>query len=279
MKTKISLKRKIIQFMAFAFCNPYVSKMGSGNIYKGPWKRFCCPGINCYSCPAARFACPIGAMQAVNGSIDFKWSFYVVGTLCAFGILFGRAICGFLCPFGLIQELIYKIPFPKFKRKLPDRIKYIKYGMLFIVVLILPVVIVNTMGMGNPYFCEYICPVGTIEGGIPLLLVSPSLRKLAGGVMGFKVFIALLTIIGCLMTARFFCKILCPLGAFYGLFNKISFIQLEIDRDSCVNCGKCSSLCPMDVDPCASPNSMECIRCGKCISVCHKGAIHFKNEV
>ncbi len=276
MNIKSSFKRKIIQFIAFVLSNPYINKMGSGNIYKGSWKRFCNPGLNCYSCPAARFACPIGAMQAVNGSMDFSWSFYIVGSLCAFGILFGRAVCGFLCPFGLLQELIYKIPFPKCKRKLPGWLKYIKYGMLLIVVLMLPVLITNATGMGNPYFCKYICPAGTIEGGIPLLLTNQNLRKMAGGVMAFKIIIAFLTIAGCLMISRFFCKILCPLGAFYGFFNKISFIRLETDRNSCESCGKCSKVCPMDVDPSVNPNSPECIRCGKCIASCHKQAIHVR---
>ena len=273
MKDGFSVKRKIIQFIAFALSNPHVGNFGAGKLYKGPWKQFCNPGINCYSCPAASLSCPIGSLQAVNGSIDFKWSFYVVGTLCALGILLGRAVCGFLCPFGLLQELIYKIPFPK--RKLPDWMKYIKYIMLFIVVLTLPVVITNAMGMGDPFFCKYICPAGTLEGGLPLLIARPEMRSMAGTRFALKIAILVITIIGCLVTARFFCKVLCPLGAFYGFFNKVSLVRLETDSSACVSCGKCSSVCPMDVDPVRNPNSMECIRCGRCVSACNVKAINY----
>lgn len=273
MGVNFSVKRKIIQFMAFALSNPYAGNLAGGRIYKGPWKNFCNPGINCYSCPAAGLSCPIGSLQAVNGSMDFSFSFYVIGTLCAFGILLGRAVCGFLCPFGLLQELIYKIPFPK--RRLPGWAKYIKYVMLFGAVLLLPLVITNAAGMGDPYFCKFICPAGTLEGGVPLLLARPEMRSLMGPNFAFKAAVTVAVIAGCLVTARCFCKVLCPLGAFYGFFNKISLVRLETDESACVACGKCASVCPMDVDPSKTPNSMECIRCGKCVSSCHAQAIKY----
>ena len=115
MKINQEMKRKIVQVAAFGYSNTYIGNFVSGQIYKGSWKQFCNPGMNCYSCPAARLACPIGAMQAVSGSMNFKLRFYVIGFVLALGVVFGRAICGFFCPFGLIQELIYKIPFPKKK--------------------------------------------------------------------------------------------------------------------------------------------------------------------
>lgn len=276
MKTGFSVKRKIIQFIAFVLSNPFVGNFRTGRLYKGPWKYFCNPGINCYSCPAAGLSCPIGSLQAVNGSIDFRWSFYVVGTICAFGILLGRAVCGFLCPFGLIQELIYKIPFPK--RKLPRWARYIKYAVLFIVVLTLPVIITNAAGMGDPFFCKYICPAGTIEGGLALLLVRPELRPMVGSRFALKIAIAVLTVLGCLTVARFFCKVLCPLGAFYGFFNKVSLVRLSTDESACTSCGACAKICPMDVDPSKDPNSMECIRCGKCVSACGAKAIRFGKQ-
>ena len=102
---------------------------------------------------------------------------------------------------------------------------------------------------------------------------------MAGALLAFKIVIAALIVIGCLIVSRFFCKVLCPLGAFYGFFNRISFVQLEMDHTACISCGKCSKVCPMDVNPSKNPNSMECIRCGKCIDQCEKGAIHFKNMI
>ena len=146
MKIRQEVRRKIIQIAAFGYSNTYLGNFINGRIYKGEWKQFCNPGMNCYSCPAARLSCPIGAMQAVSGSIQFRFSFYVMGFVLALGVIFGRAVCGFVCPFGLIQELLYKMPFPK--KKLWKGFTYVKYLMLLVFVLVLPVVNTNIVGMG-----------------------------------------------------------------------------------------------------------------------------------
>ena len=274
MKISREIKRKIIQIAAFGYSNTYLGNLAKGQLYKGKWKQFCNPGINCYSCPAARLSCPIGAMQAVSGSISFKISFYVVGFVLALGVLFGRAICGFICPFGLIQELLYKIPFPK--KRLWKGFTYVKYVILLVFVFLLPVVSVNTVGMGAPAFCEYICPAGTLEGGIPLLATHPELRQIIGALFSFKACVLLLTLIGCLMICRFFCKVMCPLGAIYGILNKISLYHMEINTENCVSCGKCHAVCPMDVNPAENPDSAECIRCGRCVEGCSRQALIFR---
>lgn len=272
MKITNSLKRKLIQIAAFGFSNSHISNFGKGKLYTGSWKNFCNPGLNCYSCPAASFACPIGAMQAVSGSAKYNFSFYVTGFLLALGILFGRLICGWICPFGLIQEIIHKIPSPKLK--LWKGFNLIKYIILIVFVILMPVIAVNYMGMGQPAFCQYICPAGTLEGGIPLLTTHPELRQTIGALFGLKAAIFVLTLIGCVFIYRFFCKMICPLGAIYGLLNKISMYHIEIDDDKCTECGRCAKVCKMDVDPAKNPNSAECIRCGKCAESCPSRAIH-----
>lgn len=269
-----AIKRKLIQIAAFGFTNPYLGNFRDGKIYTGSWKKFCNPGLNCYSCPAASYACPIGALQAVGGSMNYNFSFYVVGFLLAIGVIFGRLICGYVCPFGLLQELLYKIPFPK--SKLPKWTTYIKYVVLVIFVLILPVAVTNYMGIGKPAFCEFICPAGTLEGGIPLLSTHSELRQTIGHIFSIKITILILILLGTLSVYRFFCKTLCPLGAIYGLLNKISLYHLEIDKTLCVNCGKCSKVCQMDVDPVKTPDSMECIRCGACAAACPVNALHLE---
>ena len=268
------MKRKIVQVAAFGYSNTYIGNFVSGQIYKGSWKQFCNPGMNCYSCPAARLACPIGAMQAVSGSMNFKLSFYVIGFVLALGVVFGRAICGFFCPFGLIQELIYKIPFPK--KKLWKWLTYVKYVLLAVFVIIMPVTMVNELGMSSPAFCEYICPAGTLEGGIPLLSTHPELRATLGALFSVKACILIITLIGCLSVCRFFCKVMCPLGAIYGLLNKVSIYHMECNKKTCASCGKCHNICPMDVDPVKNPNSAECIRCGKCVASCPKESLALK---
>lgn len=271
MKLKHSFKRKLFQAVAFGYSNTHLLNFKGGKIYEGKWKQFCNPGLNCYSCPAASLACPIGALQAVNGSMNSCFSFYVIGFLLAVGVLLGRFVCGWLCPFGLMQELIHKIPTPKLR--LWKGFLYIKYVILIVFVLILPVTATNYMGMGKPAFCQYICPAGTLEGGIPLLLTHPQLRQTIGPLFFLKMTILIITVAGCVLIYRFFCRTICPLGAIYGLLNKISAYHLEVDQHKCINCGKCAQTCKMEVNPVKTPNSAECIRCGACAQTCPKGAI------
>lgn len=274
MKFTQELKRKAVQIAAFGFTNSHIGNFlgeKGARIYTGPWKQFCTPGLNCYSCPAATLSCPIGALQAVGGSMKFDFSFYAVGFLLAMGLMLGRFICGFLCPFGLIQELISKVPLRK--RRLPRWVKYVKYAVLVIFVLILPVADTNIVGMGKPAFCQYICPSGTLLGGLPLVGTHPELQASLGWLFNWKLLLLIGILGGCLIVHRLFCKALCPLGAVYGLCNRFSFYRLTVDEKKCVRCGKCARLCPMDVDPTRHPQSMECIRCGKCAAACPTGAI------
>lgn len=270
-KIGIDIKRKIIQIAAFGFTNSKLANFPKGKIYTGNWKQFCNPGLNCYSCPAATYSCPIGAMQAVAGSMNYSFSFYAVGFLLAVGVLFGRLICGYVCPFGLVQEIIHFIPVKKIK--IPKWMTYIKYVVLAVFVMILPVAVTNYMGIGKPAYCQYICPAGTLEGGLPLLSTHSELRQTLGHIFSLKLTILILVVAGCSFIYRFFCKTLCPLGAIYGILNKISFYHMTVDGHKCINCGKCASVCRMDVNPVRECDSAECIRCGKCVESCPTEAI------
>ena len=254
MKLKSAIKRKVVQWIAFGYSNIHLFHFKDGKIYKGKWKQFCNPGLNCYSCPAASLACPIGALQAVNGSINFNFSFYVIGILLAFGVVLGRAICGS-------------------KLKLKKGFLLIKYFILVIFVILLPIAATNYMGMGKPAFCQFICPVGTLEGGIPLLSTHAELRHAIGFLFSFKMLILIITIAGCILIYRFFCRTICPLGAIYGCMNKVSICHLEVEKQRCVNCGICKKVCKMEVDPVKTPDSAECIRCGACVAACTNNAI------
>ncbi len=276
MKITQNIKRKAIQIAAFGLTNCHVGNFfakGGAKLYTGPWKQFCHPGLNCYSCPAATVSCPIGALQSVTGSMKFDFSFYVVGFLLAVGVLLGRVVCGFLCPFGLVQELLALIPLPKRKLRLPAFAKYIKYAVLLVFVVLMPVLVTNIVGMGDPAFCQYICPAGTLTGGLPLLGTHEELRRTAGWLFGWKAFLLAVVLMGSVAVYRFFCKTLCPLGAIYGLLNKVSFYRLTVDEKKCIHCGKCAAVCRMDVDPVKHPQSAECIRCGECAAACPAGAI------
>ena len=264
-------RRKIIQLTATLLTNPHVGNFLAGKIYRGDLKNICAPGLNCYSCPAATFACPIGALQAVSGAANFRFSFYVAGFLLLIGVFLGRTICAFLCPFGFFQELLYKIPVRKLKLWQP--LIYVKYFVLIIFVLILPATVTNFAGIGAPTFCEYICPAGTLEAGLPLIATHAEFRNILGELFTLKIFILLATIFGSVKIYRFFCKVLCPLGAVYGLLNRYSIYGLKFEENLCINCGRCSKICKMNVQPNCKKNSAECINCGECEKVCPVNAI------
>ena len=236
----------------------------------------CVPGLNCYSCPAASGACPIGSFQAVVGSSKFRFSYYITGILILIGVLLGRFICGFLCPFGWFQELLHKIPTKKFSTKRLRPLTYLKYIILVVMVFLLPLLLVNEIGLGDPYFCKYLCPQGVLEGAIPLSLVNSGIRAALGTLFTWKLGILLTVIVLSILFFRPFCKWICPLGAFYALFNRISLLQIQVEEHRCVSCGKCAKACKMDVDVLKTPAHTECIRCGMCINACPTGALHFR---
>ena len=192
------------------------------------------------------------------------------------GALLGRFVCGWLCPFGLVQDLFYKIPFVKKINHFPgDKLlRYLKYLILLVFVILMPLFVVDIVGQGAPAFCKYICPSGTFLGGIPLVLKNPNLQTMVGFLFQWKVAILLVTLLAAIIVYRPFCKYICPLGATYALFNRLSLYRLQVDNDKCINCGACAKVCKMGVDPAKKTNSAECIRCGECAHACPKDAIH-----
>ena len=264
-----------VQIGFTALTNGYWLGFLTGRIYRGPGKAACVPGLNCYSCPGALGSCPIGALQAVLGSRDYKVSFYVTGFLLLVGSVFGRFVCGWLCPFGLIQDLLYRIPFFRKRKNLPGHkgLVWLKYGILALFVILLPSVVVDLVGQGSPWFCKYICPSGTLMAGLPLLVSNEYLRTAAGALFAWKMGLLVLVILLALWVYRPFCKYICPLGAVYSLFNPVALYRYEIREDKCTKCGKCASACKMDIKTWQQPNSRECIRCGDCVAACPEGAI------
>ena len=239
-------------------------------IYQGPLKVLCAPGLNCYSCPAATTSCPIGALQQLFGSLRFSlesgqfyFGLYVAGFMGVMGGVLGRAVCGWLCPFGLIQDLLHKIPSRKFG--IPHGLRYLKYGFLVFFVILFPLLILDPFGAGEPWFCKYICPAGTLTAGIPLLIMQPSLRQAVGLLFLNKLLIMLLFIGWSVYASRPFCRTTCPLGAFYALFAKVRLVKLRLDASRCTNCKACHQVCPMGVKFNESPDDPECITCLACM--------------
>lgn len=275
---KTSRIRLLTQGLFAALSNGYVKGFAHGKIYEGDLKYVCVPGMNCYSCPGALGSCPIGALQSTLSSREYKISLYVFGMISLFGVLLGRFVCGFLCPFGLIQDLLFKIPFIRKFRKVKGEkyLRWFRFVILGVFVIILPMFVMDITGLGKPWFCKFICPVGTLEGGIPLVLLNKSLRPAVGFLYRWKVSLLVATILLSIIIYRPFCRYICPLGAIYGVFNKFSFMRYHVDETKCTKCGKCQKNCKLDIKVYEKPNSIDCIRCGECKDACPENAIEIK---
>lgn len=261
----ISYRRRIIQVICAMIYNCNFTGFVQGSIYKGSTKSMCVPGLNCYSCPGAVGACPIGSLQSALAGSHFRFPYYVLGLLLLFGVLLGRLICGFLCPFGLIQELLYKLPTKKLPKSPVTRVlSYGKYLVLGVMVILVPIL------LGCPGFCKYICPAGTLEAGLPLAAGNLQIRSMLGVLFTWKVCALVFVIAGAVFVFRCFCRFLCPLGAFYSLFHKAALTGMEADPAKCDGCGACRRFCRMDI---RSVGDRECVQCGACAKICPHQAI------
>ena len=273
-KKWLPTKRKIMQLYFAVLFNANLKGFITGNIYQGSSKQFCAPGINCYSCPGAIGACPLGSLQG-SFSADHSTIWYVCGILALYGVMLGRTICGWLCPFGLVQELCYKVKTPKLKKSPVTRVlSFFKYAVLVFFALIVPIMYA-LRDIPLPAFCKYICPAGTLEGGIGLLSnkVNESYFSMLGPLFTWKFALMVSILVGSVFIFRLFCRFICPLGAFYGFFNRFSFFGIQVDNSKCTHCGLCQGKCKMDIQ---SPGDAECISCGECIDVCPTKAISWK---
>ena len=268
-------QRRLIQLYAALLYNAHVKGFIRGNIYTGHLKFMCVPGLNCYSCPGAVGACPLGALQNAIASSGSRMPAYILGILLLYGLMLGRTICGFLCPVGLIQELLHKLPTPKLqKNRFTRACSYLKYAILLVFVLFIPLCYMGHE-LPLPAFCKYICPAGTFEGAVGLLSHPENADKFSmlGQLFTNKFVLMMLVGAACVFVYRAFCRFFCPLGAIYGLFSKVAFIGVKVENASCVDCGKCIRRCPMDIH---HVGDHECIHCGACIDACPTGAISFK---
>ena len=269
-------KRRLIQVYAALLYNANLKGFITGNISTAETKSVCVPGMNCYSCPGAIGACPLGSLQNALSESKTKAPTYVLGIILLQCILLGRWICGWLCPGGFLQELLYKIKTPKLKKNRITRIlSYFKYVLLFVLVLMVPIMFGWVSGKAIPGFCKYVCPIGTFEGAVFLLANGNNTNyfEMLGPLFTWKFALLIGFIVASIFIYRVFCRFFCPLGAIYGIFNKIAIFGIKVDKSKCNSCGSCVSHCKMDIK---FVGDHECIQCGECIDVCHAKAIDWK---
>ena len=268
--------RRWIQLYSALLHNAHLRGFVEGEIYRGEAKTACVPGLNCYSCPGAAGACPLGALQNALAASGHRAGWYVLGILLLFGTMLGRTICGWLCPMGLLQELLHKLPTWKLKKNRVTRaLSWLKYGILLLFVIAVPLWYGLQYDLPVPGFCKYICPAGTLEGVIGLLSHpdnAPMLGML-GAAFTRKFVILLAVLLACVFCYRSFCRFLCPLGAIYGLFHRFCLVGVKVDAERCNGCGACVRNCPMDV---RHVGDRECIHCAHCMEHCGKKAISLK---
>ncbi|MBC7252823.1 MAG: 4Fe-4S binding protein [Actinobacteria bacterium] len=267
--------RRISQLVALLAINPYFPYLFSRSVYRGTLKGICVPGLNCYACPLTVFACPIGSLQhsftLISGKVKgyiargFGALLYVLGSVGLVGAVVGRMPCGWICPFGFFQDLLYKVPVPKLR--LPREVRWGRYAFLLVLVMAVPFV------TGVNWFSR-LCPMGALEGGL-FLKAAPPRDPLppTGWFFWLKIAVLAFFILWFMFSKRPFCRAVCPLGAMLGLCNRFSIYRLRVDEGLCDRCGRCRRVCPVDIDIFEDPDSPDCIRCLECRKACPRGAI------
>lgn len=275
--------RRTVQFASLALSNLYVAGWVQGTIYTGRSKIFSIPGLHCYSCPSSVLSCPAGSLQNVLAMDGFTGAFAsgrpdalilmgIVGFLIAVGFLAGRFACGWICPFGLLQDLLHRIPSPRVP--VPASWRDAKYFFLLVFVIVLPMTLRTIPGAGgDPWFCKAVCPSGTLTAGVPLVLHDGGQTLQTGFLFTWKMAVMVLVLLWSVTSSRPFCRVICPLGALWGLAGKVSVLRMRVDP-SCVRCNRCREVCPVDIAIHLEPDSGECLRCGRCIDACPVDAVH-----
>jgi polyferredoxin len=316
---------RIGQIISAVILNAYIlAYIQNKVIYQGFLKHIPEPVLNCYGGPLSVFACPMGSLQQVIGV--HRIPFYIIGFFVIIGIFVGRMACAWVCPFGLLQDLLYKInppqadkfDLPKFAPVLTMSLFVIGYfvahflfanflliGRILLVfgfvilgivldnlikwrikrfditaikyLVLIGVAVIFAYYTQEPWFCK-LCPQGTLEAGIPLVLWDPvkQLRQLVGWLYYTKLSILSVTLLLSIPIKRPFCRVFCPIGAIYAPFNKFSLLHLRLKKEECKGCQICKKVCPMAIEVHQNPNQLDCIRCFECVWHCHPRSVEIK---
>lgn len=279
--TRITFWRRITQVAFLGILNPYFLSA----------KSVCMPVLNCWACPASAFACPIGAIGQFFAQGIFP--FLVIGIILLAGAFIGRMFCGWMCPFGFIQDMLHKIPSKKFH--VPQAFTYVKYLVLLIMVIAIPLffgveIIPGKIVPQDFFFCR-LCPAASLEATIPLSFIPPSPmgtttpneltpiyqitepNPFIAFLISPRIWALILLLISFVFISRFFCRVFCPQGAMLALLNRLSIYKMDVNKDKCTKCKLCRKVCPTDQSIYVTSNTADCIRCLECEKKCPANAI------
>lgn len=129
-------------------------------------------------------------------------------------------------------------------------------------------------------FCTY-CPLATLQADLPAKLSKTNgdieqMFYATTRISTLRMVITVFVIIAAILVTRFFCRVLCPLGALYALFSRFALVRIEVQHEICVSCKRCELVCPVGINVRDEAGKSECIACGNCLKECPKDAIHRK---
>lgn len=300
---KFNTPRRIVQFLSFIFFSAIVFNLGALPILL--------PVLWTWGLPQNTFGDAFTAIQFIlSGWNDFPVAFpwLAVASFLLVGILIGKSMCGWICPFGFIQDLIGFIKRKKLviSPRTHENIIYIKYFVLgitlFISVTFSATKLAGTSGSYEKALGIFtkapfttLSPAESLFATLPKMVLGfrnataekPALEVLAGftglpPLFWVQMFIMFIVLVFAALVPRSFCKYFCPHGAIMAIMNRFSFIGLRRDPVKCSKaaCRQCVEVCPMDIrildltwEKFSDP---ECIYCLKCVDACEHGAIKLK---